>query len=205
MYGKFEDVSADEFLAVQCDLSEFRLSWDKGSAQCHVIEHKDANRVDQREVNHTYYWEVNWPRFFSNRDYVCSRRAKVFKENGQEIIVLFTKSTQHSNCPKKAKAFRVENYWSVLTIKPLTTSDQPGVEFSLTGFENPGLSLPSYITTWVAIHAMPEFFTNLRLACFERRKWLKKPKEYSTVHREPPSYLETPKHYNEHAHNRNYA
>ena len=35
--------------------------------------------------------------------------------------MIFSKSTQHTNCPKKTKAFRVENYWSVLTIKPFTS------------------------------------------------------------------------------------
>lgn len=65
MYGKFEDISADEFLAVQTDLSDFRLSWDPSTAQCHVIDSK----IDQewRNVSQIYYWEVNWPRFFSNR------------------------------------------------------------------------------------------------------------------------------------------
>ena len=115
-------------------------------------------------------------------------------DENEEIIVMFTKSTEHANCPKKSKAFRVENYWSVLTLKPFTTSDQPGVEFSLTGFENPGLSLPSYITTWVAIQGMPDFFTNLRKACLERRKWQKKPNS-NLNHGKEPSYLETPKHY----------
>ena len=46
-----------------------------------------------------------------------------------------------------------------------------GIEFSLTAFENPGLSLPSSITTWVALRAMPEFMGNLRKACLDMRKW----------------------------------
>ena len=126
MYGRFDDISANEFLALQLDTSEFRLSWDPSTAQCHVINdmtEKDDESRDSRELSHVYYWEVNWPRFFSNRDYVCSRRCKVFKdETGQEeAFVMFTKSTQHVNCPKKTKAFRVENYWSVLTIKPFTS------------------------------------------------------------------------------------
>lgn len=65
MYGKFEDISADEFLAVQTDLSDFRLSWDPSTAQCHVIDSKVDN--EWRNVSQVYYWEVNWPRFFSNR------------------------------------------------------------------------------------------------------------------------------------------
>jgi hypothetical protein len=218
MYGRFDDISADEFLALQLDTSEFRLSWDPSTAQCHVIKdltEQDAKMPegcqekvpDSREMSHIYYWEVNWPRFFSNRDYVCGRRCKVYKdENGQEeAIVIFSKSTQHRNWPKKTKAHRVENYWSVLTIKPFTSGDQNGLEFSLTGFENPGTSLPSAITTWIAIQGMPDFFTNLRNACIKRRKWLKK--DYSNEREasagKEPSYLDTSRHYSEGS--RNYA
>ena len=84
-------------------------------------------------------------------------------------------------------------------MRPLTTCDQEGIEFVMTGFENPGLSLPSSITTWVAVQAMPDYIQNLRKACIERRQWLKKsPKStnLSTAANEP-SYLETPRQYND--------
>ncbi len=100
MYGKFDDVSANEFLSVQVDTSEFRLSWDRGTAQCHILEQKKSAALpDSREVNHVYYWEVNWPRFFSNRDYVCLRRAKIFKDEGSnsETFVLFAKVDRFQN------------------------------------------------------------------------------------------------------------
>ena len=67
MYGKFEDISADEFLAVQTDLSDFRLTWDPSTAQCHIIDSKVDEENDWRNLSQVYYWEVNWPRFFSNR------------------------------------------------------------------------------------------------------------------------------------------
>jgi hypothetical protein len=149
---------------------------------------------------------------FSNRDYVCGRRSKVFRnsDTGQEdVFVLYTKNTEHPNCPKKSKAFRVENYWSVLTMKPFTSPDQPGIEFSLTAFENPGLSLPSYITTWVAIRGFPDFITNLRQACHERRKWLKDDNQRDQRNMPNPSkeptYMETPKNYSQQQSNEQYA
>ena len=158
-----------------------------------------------------FYWEVNWPRFFSNRDYVASRRTKVFTDEAgnDDVIVIFSKSSEHSNYPKKSKCFRIENYVSVMTVKPFTSGDQPGLEFSLTAFENPGVSLPSSITTWVAIRGMPEFMTNLRLACLERRKWMKNNNsnkiQTSSSGSGQPSYLETPKHYHSDNSNANYA
>jgi hypothetical protein len=90
----------------------------------------------------------------------------------------------------------VADYWSVLTIKPLQDFDKMGIEFSLTAFENPGLSLPASITTWVAIRAMPDFMANLRKACIDLRKWKsnlaadKDRGKCSTA--KEPCYMETP-------------
>ena len=45
-------------IQVQMDVSEFRLSWDKSTAQCYVI---DEQRGDsESNVTQVYYWEVNW-------------------------------------------------------------------------------------------------------------------------------------------------
>lgn len=170
MYGKFDDLSADEFIKVQLDLSEYRLKWDKDTAQCSVLA--EQNDPVKGELSQIYYWEVNWPKFFSNRDYVCERRAKI--DLNEKVAVLYSRSTNHPSCPKKSKCFRVEDYVSVMTIKPLSSSGdftKKGLEFSLTAFENPGLTLPESITTWVAIRGMPEFMINLHKACIEKRTW----------------------------------
>lgn len=176
MYGRFEDVTADEFLEVQLDLSSFRMSWDSSTAQCHILD-ESRNHRDARHTDQVYYWEVNWPRFFSNRDYVAARRSRTFHCNGgpdkSKVMVVYSRSTTHPDCPEKSKNFRVKEYWSVLTIKPFSEFDEPGIEFCLTAFENPGVSLPSSVTTWVALRGMPDFMVNLRKACFEMRKWKK--------------------------------
>ena len=85
-------------------------------------------------------------------------------------MVVISRSTDHTACPSKKKVWRVQDYESVLTIRPHTTSDKPGIEFSLTGFENPGVQLPEAIITWVAIRGMPEFMMNLREACLKLRR-----------------------------------
>lgn len=215
MYGKFDDVSAKEFLEVQMDVSAFRMSWDISTAQCHVLlEEKRRSSfdtaVDQQaktDINQIYYWEVNWPRFFSNRDYVCTRRASVMNDEEEKKIVVYTRPTTNPSCPEKPKNFRVKDYWSVMVIKPFKDLDEVGIEFSLTAFENPGLSLPSSITTWVAIRGMPEFMENLRKACFEMRKWKdsdenknsssnsSSSKSGTKTSIEEPSYMETPVQY----------
>jgi len=162
MYGSFNDVTADEFLSVQLDMSEFRLSWDKSTAQCTVLD------TDPVTGNIVYYWEVNWPRFFSNRDYCCYREHSIDPDTGTMLVV--SRSTEHSACPDKRKVWRVKDYKSVMTIRPHTTSDQPGLEFCITGFEDPGVQLPESIITWVAMRGMPEFMMNLREACIKLRR-----------------------------------
>lgn len=161
MYGRFDDVSADEYIKVQMDMSEFRMSWDSSTAQCTVLE---TNSESNQEV---YYWEVNWPRFFSNRDYCCVRQR--YQDPNSGTTVLVSRSTDHPSCPVKRKCLRVSDYDSVLTVKPFDTPDKLGIEFVLTGFENPGVALPESIITWVAIRGMPEFMQNLRMACIKLR------------------------------------
>ena len=167
MYGEFDNISANEFLRVQLDLTEFRLSWDSNTSQCSILEQE--LREEEHCLSQIYYWEVEWPRFFANRDYVCNRRTQIdLRDN---VAVSYSKSAKHPKAPTKTKNFRVADYWSAMTVKPTTDDwDKPGVEFCLTAYENPGVSLPNYITTWVAMRGMPEFMANLRKACLELRQ-----------------------------------
>lgn len=48
-------------------------------------------------------------------------------------------------------AYRVKTFWSCMVIKPYTSIDEPGIEFGLTYFEDPGVNVPSTITSWVTI------------------------------------------------------
>lgn len=43
----------------------------------------------------------------------------------------------------------------------------PGVEYVLTYFDNPGIVLPPTITSWVAQKQMPEFLNKMHLATVE--------------------------------------
>ena len=68
MYGHFSDVTPAEFVEVQLDMSEYRLRWDESTSQCYVIEEEGSLAGGLGNLSHIYYWEVNWPRFFANRD-----------------------------------------------------------------------------------------------------------------------------------------
>lgn len=91
LYGKFDDVTVWEFLAVQLDLSQYRLGWDTSTARCQEVEVQNRRKssviiqgdgaplardgppqTDTSSGNNNsealvYYWEVEYPAFFSNR------------------------------------------------------------------------------------------------------------------------------------------
>ena len=51
LYGKFDDVTVWEFLAVQLDLSQFRHSWDTSTAQCREVETQKWDLVEDETDN----------------------------------------------------------------------------------------------------------------------------------------------------------
>ncbi|XP_026744071.1 stAR-related lipid transfer protein 7, mitochondrial-like isoform X2 [Trichoplusia ni] len=73
VYGRYADVRASDFAAVQVD-GAYRRVWDAAVAALAVVE-RCANGVSDQAVLH---WEVLWPRLFANRDYVYIRRHKEF-------------------------------------------------------------------------------------------------------------------------------
>lgn len=79
-------------------------------------------------------------------------------------MVIVNQSTKHPNCPVLPKNQRVNDYWSYMVIKPLTTFRKTGLEFVLTYFDNPGIVIPPTVTTWVAKTHMPDFLNKLHLA-----------------------------------------
>ncbi|KAJ8962069.1 hypothetical protein NQ318_018018 [Aromia moschata] len=72
------------------------------------------------------------------------------------------------------RKYRIEDYWSSMVIKPYTEMNQPGIEFSLSYFDNPGVNVPSSVTTWVSIRAMPDFLERLREATKKYKDYCKR-------------------------------
>ena len=50
--------------------------------------------------------------------------------------------------PVTKRNWRVEDYQSVMAVRPTLHPDKPGVEFSVTAFEDPGVALPDSIINW---------------------------------------------------------
>lgn len=169
VYAKYNDINANDFLQVQTDV-KYRKEWDDTAVSLDII---DTDPLDKLK-SHVIYWEMRWPKLFANRDYVYSRRY--FIDKGKKLIVICNKSTKHPQCPVKPEKQRVHEYWSYMLIKPFSNFKEPGLEFVLTYFDDPGLTLPATITSWVAQKQMPDFLNKLYMATkkfAERKKQIK--------------------------------
>lgn len=127
----YPDITAEDFLFVQTNI-EYRREWDDTAVVLDVIDSDKLDGVNSKVI----YWEMRWPNVFSNRDYVFVR--KHFIDNERNLILIVNKSTKHPSCPVNPKLQRVKEYWSFMVIKPKTTFAEPGLEFILTYFDNPG-------------------------------------------------------------------
>lgn len=160
VFGSYDDVTAEDFLNVQID-TEYRRIWDASAVVLNLIE------TDPKEGSNSdiIYWEMLWPALFTNRDYVFNRRYIV--DDKKKAMLVLSKTTSHPSCPATTDKFRITDYWSSMVIKPYKGFKELGVEYSLTYYDNPGVSIPESITSWVAYKAMPEFLTKLRAAAKE--------------------------------------
>lgn len=158
VYVEYPDITAEDFLHVQTDV-EYRKKWDNTAVSLEVID-EDTTKGSNSSI---IYWEMLWPKLFANRDYVYNRRY--FVDRSRKVIVIVNKSVQHPKCPVKPSNQRVNEYWSYMVIKSTSgTFSKPGLSFILTYFDNPGLSIPKYITNWVAKKQMPDFLGQLHQA-----------------------------------------
>ncbi|XP_068625838.1 uncharacterized protein [Battus philenor] len=115
VYGRYSEVNARDFAAVQLD-GAYRRVWDAAVAALAVVQ-RSALGVHGQAVLH---WEVLWPRLFANRDYVYIRRHKEFDALGEHVIEEKVRSDapaapqvdpdQPTNVHAKAKRKSMENY-----------------------------------------------------------------------------------------------
>jgi len=159
VYGYYDDISANDFLSTQLDL-EYRKEWDNNVLQLDIIESDHKQNLD------IIYWEMKWPRMFSNRDYSFARRHMTDENTGTMVII--SKAIVHHKVPERSGTVRVKEYWSVMQIKAVKGLDKPGVEFGLTYFDNPGVSLPGWLTNWATMAGIPDFLNKVRIAARAR-------------------------------------
>ncbi|XP_015110043.1 stAR-related lipid transfer protein 7, mitochondrial [Diachasma alloeum] len=169
--GTFSDVSADEFLRVQVDV-QYRKEWDTTAKRLEIIDTDPQGVADQNQRSDVIYWEMIWPRLFSNRDYVYQRRWVLDKEKG--IVVIVSRGIQHPAAPDRPDTYRVNSYWSYMVIKPCKNFGEPGIEFGLTYFEDPGINIPYAVSAWVAMSGLPDFLNKMRQAAKDYKYYIAK-------------------------------
>lgn len=155
LFGIYREVRADLFLKVQIDI-EYRRKWDPTAVEIRIVD------TDPQTGSNIIYWEMQWPKFFANRDYVYNRRYKI--DPVENIIVITNQNVKHPNVPENPNKYRVKDYLCTMVIKPFTKFNEPGLKFCMSYFDNPGLSIPRPFQTWVATSALPNFLSQLREA-----------------------------------------
>ncbi|CAH2101065.1 unnamed protein product [Euphydryas editha] len=115
VYGRYREVAASDFAAVQVD-GAYRRAWDAAVAALAVVQ-RDVRGVPGQAVLHwevlwpaVLHWEVLWPRLFANRDYVYVRRHKEFDITGKEPTKLPENPTYENNVHAKVKRKSLESY-----------------------------------------------------------------------------------------------
>ncbi|XP_014203726.1 stAR-related lipid transfer protein 7, mitochondrial [Copidosoma floridanum] len=161
VYGSFDDVSAEDFLQVQIDI-DYRKDWDATAKELEVIDTDPKFEDVKDSCSDVIYWEMIWPRMFANRDYVYQRRWLYNEETG--VVVIVSKETSHPKAPVRSDTYRVTTYWSYMVIRPQKNFYEPGIEFVLTYFDDPGVNIPSAVTAWVAMSGFPDYLCRMREA-----------------------------------------
>ncbi|XP_057332703.1 stAR-related lipid transfer protein 7, mitochondrial [Microplitis mediator] len=169
VFGTFSDVTAEEFLQVQVDV-DYRKVWDPTARQLEIIDTDPKSLSAKDHRTDVIYWEMIWPRLFSNRDYVYQRRWALDKE--KNIVVIVSRVTDHPDAPNRPDTYRVTSYWSYMVIKPIKSFTEPGIEFGLTYFDDPGVNIPSAVTAWVALSGLPDFLCRMRQAAKDYKSYI---------------------------------
>lgn len=157
VYARFNDISAADLLHVQIDL-EYRKQWDETAVALHMIEEDPMPGTN----SHLIYWEMQWPKFFNNRDYVFCRRF--ICDDKRKVMMVANRGTQHPQYPEGNGKVRVTDYWSFVVIKPFRNFQEPGVHYILTYYDDPGLPIPQSIKSWVAQKQMPDILQKMYFA-----------------------------------------
>lgn len=168
VYGSFPDVTAEDFFQVQIDI-DYRKHWDKTAKELQIIDTDPKSMQSSNDSADIIYWEMIWPKLFTNRDYVYQRRWII--DEDKSIVIIVSKGTDHPNVPIKSGTHRVKTYWSYMVIKPYKEFHQPGIEFSLTYFDDPGVSVPTAVTGWVAVGGLSDFLSRMRQASKDYKQY----------------------------------
>ncbi|XP_045530261.1 stAR-related lipid transfer protein 7, mitochondrial isoform X2 [Pieris brassicae] len=193
VYGRYPEVSASDYAAVQID-GAYRKAWDSAVAALSVVQRGAHGMADQAVM----HWEVLWPRLFANRDYVYIRRHKeveltspkkyeftsvhakakrkydegTSERDGNKVYIILSKACEHPDVPETKHAIRVTEYWSHMVVKSTHGADKPGMEFVLTYYDEPAVGgMPGGVAAWASSRAAPDYLLKMRKAATDYKGW----------------------------------
>ncbi|EDO46303.1 predicted protein, partial [Nematostella vectensis] len=155
VFGSFLDINARSFFFTQID-TNYRKQWDQYAIKLDVI---DKDPAGDCEVLH---WIMKYPYPLTSRDYVFVRKSKIDMQSNK--MVLMSKATSHPKCPENNTHVRVTDYGSQMVILPHRTFDENGMDFVLSYYDNPKVTIPNVCTSYATSAGIPNFINKLHLA-----------------------------------------
>lgn len=156
VHGRFTDVPARAFLAVQLDL-QYRRYWDNKVVRLEIVdEKKDCDT----ELVH---WVTKFPYPMANREYIYARRCHIDATSNCAVIVARS-LPEHPLVPDDSSVVRVTRYESIMVIKAHDDFDSNGFDYYMKYHDDPKASFPSFAYKWMATHGLPGFLEEVHRA-----------------------------------------
>jgi len=132
------------------DLKHWK-TWDTNVETLNIIESTSPN-------SEVIYWSVEFPFPLTNRDYVYSR---FFKKYDDDFFMVFSKACTHPKQPPTSRV-RVVDYSCIVAIGKTENGD---TKLFLDSYDDPQLSIPAWVMTWLTGKALPAFLSTLVKEC----------------------------------------
>eukprot|EP01126_Amoeba_proteus_P032768 TRINITY_DN31_c0_g1_i3.p1 TRINITY_DN31_c0_g1~~TRINITY_DN31_c0_g1_i3.p1 ORF type:complete len:215 (+),score=19.30 TRINITY_DN31_c0_g1_i3:201-845(+) len=145
------DCPAEQYFAFYRDLDYWK-TWDNNVAALEVLEKPDPN-------SEIIYWAVSYPFPLANRDYVYKRFSRHYET--ENLFMVRSGCIPYAARPPTSRLVRVTDYECVCACQPST--DGTYCTLFLDTWDDPKLSIPGWVLSWVTSTAIPTFLQNLNL------------------------------------------
>jgi len=133
------------------DLDHWK-TWDENVEELSILE-------KHNEFSDTVYWAVKYPYPFSSREYIYKRFTKYYESH--KMWVICCKACEHAGKPT-SKRVRVTQY---KMLQALRETPDGTCQTVMESFDDPQLSIPGWLITWVTRTAIPTFMQKLHVEC----------------------------------------
>ncbi|KAL3092377.1 hypothetical protein niasHS_007586 [Heterodera schachtii] len=154
--GTYEDISPNDFVTVQEDIS-CRLKWDKN------VNSLDELDFDYNTGTQVIRWESKYPFPLWPRLYIFARRQ--FVDRPRKQIYVLSRALSNDNFPDPSQTtVRVECYESILIVRAHDSLDKKGLDFVLSYYDDTRSSIPQKIYQYGINVIGPSFIEDVHRA-----------------------------------------